>query len=338
MEGLHRQEPRHLARREPTRKTAAQGLLVQPFKEADEGRVHVRRLLERRQMAGRPDEYKFSARNGLGHFLHAGRRRDLIVIPRNGQHRHLNSREQRRRIGALAQRMQRPDDSHHGLALYHLRHLAYDIGPPLLCLPGKELRDKLGCNRGSALALRLCRECIPTPLRPQCVRRRLGVAEYRGAHTTRVPAQKLENDVASHRETAHHGLANQRTVEQRDEIVGIRSHGICARRAWRHRSLCAAQIRCDALPARESRELMAPHSMIEWKSVNEENRVHGHAKVCQNTTRCTFTSARCTSALNALAPYVGSSRTPCAAASARARSPSGVGCPYPFPTASTTRT
>ena len=51
----------------------------------------------------------------------------------------------------------------------------------------------------------------------------------------------------------------------------------------------------------------------------------GNAKVCQNTMRRNPRGTSAGNAANAFAPYVGSSRKPCAAACARAASPAAVG-------------
>ena len=64
-----------------------------------------------------------------------------------------------------------------------------------------------------------------------------------------------------------------------------------------------------------------------YRAIDGRKRGHGTANVCQNTMRRNPRAARGATAANALAPYVGSSATPCAAASCRADSPAAVGCP-----------
>ena len=93
-----------------------------------------------------------------------------------------------------------------------------------------------------------------------------------------------------------------------------------------HSGALRERVPARPLEQREERRLVQVPERItlEWvdSQVDGGECAHGHANVFQNTMRC-FAGI----AANAFAPYVGSSRRPCPAATSRARSPAGDGAP-----------
>src|SRR6266568_4479851 len=100
-----------------------------------------------------------------------------------------------------------------------------------------------------------------------------------------MPAQQLEDDVATHRESARDDLPHAEGVEHGHQVVGIPRQGVPIGPGWRPRAPHSAQVRRDAANTRQRSELVSPHGAIERKAVHEEHRhafaadVHGELDV-----------------------------------------------------------
>src|SRR5437660_99633 len=100
-----------------------------------------------------------------------------------------------------------------------------------------------------------------------------------------MPAQQLEGDVATHRESTHDGLPHAEGVEHGHQVVGIPRQGVPVSPGWNPRAPHSTQVRRDAPNTRQRSELVSPHRPIERKAVHEEHRhafaadVHGELDV-----------------------------------------------------------
>src|SRR6266571_983745 len=100
-----------------------------------------------------------------------------------------------------------------------------------------------------------------------------------------MPAQQLEGDVATHRESTHDGLPHAEGVEHGHQVVGIPGQGVPVGPGWGPGAPHSAQVWRDAPNTRQRSELVSPHRPIERKAVHEEHRhasaadVHGELHV-----------------------------------------------------------